>query len=210
MTLADTLGLSDGEEAVLNRILQAGLLGIALYGVGIGRVDVAVNAAGSLGVTLLPALLQRETRVRMNVGLVLWLTAAATFHALGILGPYRNFWWYDHVSHALTASIIAGVAYATVDALDRSHEDLYLPDPYRSVVLFLFVLATAVTWEVLEFGVTRLSVTLGADSSMLVIFGPVDIITDIAYSAAGGLAVVLWGRAYFRGLSRKFSRHVFR
>ena len=210
MTLADRLDLSDGQEAALTRLLQVGLLGLAGYGAVSGRIGVAVNAVGALAVSLLPVLLEREAGVRMDFGLVLWLTVATVVHAVGILGPYKNVWWWDHVSHALTASIVAGVGFATLDAIDRARADLHVPEPYRSGVLFTFVLATAVIWEVLEFGATQLSTALGAKNSVLVIFGPVDIITDIVYSAAGGLVVVLWGRGYFRDLSRKLSRAVFR
>ena len=210
MTLADRLDLGDAREAALTRALQAGLLGLAVYGVIAGRAGVSVNAVGALAVTLLPALLQREAGVRTDFGLVLWLTVAAALHAVGILGPYTNVWWWDHLTHALSASVVAGVAYATVDALDRSQEAINLPEPYRSGVLFAFVLATAVLWEVVEFGATQLSMVFGAKNSVLVIFGPKDIVTDIVYSAAGGLVVISWGRGYFRDLSRKLSRAVFR
>lgn len=210
MTVSDAMGFTDIQEAVMTRVLQAGLIGLTLYGVSAGRADIAVNAGVSLGVTLLPALLRRETGVRMDIGLVLWLTVAVSVHAVGILGFYRDVWWYDHVTHALTTSIIAGVAYATLDAVDRSYEDLHLPEPYRSGTLFTFVLATTVLWEVLEFSVTQVSMAFGADSSMLVVFGPVDIVTDIVYSAVGGLVVVLWEREYFRTFSRKLSLRVFR
>lgn len=209
MTLSDRLGLSDRQEALLTRALQVGLVALTGYGVATGRLAVAVNAAGSLGVTFLPALLRREVGVRMDVGLVLWLAVATAAHAVGILGPYRNVWWYDHVTHALSASIVAGVAYATVDALDRSREDVHLPEPYRSLVLFAFVLATAVLWEVVEFGASRLTPLLGGEP-VLIVFGPGDIVTDLVYSAAGGLVVVTWGRGHFRQLSRKLSRAVFR
>lgn len=208
MTISDRVGLNDSQEGALTRALQVGLVALMGYGVVSGRLDVAVNATGSLAVTFLPVFLRREAGVRMDVGLVLWLTVATSSHAAGILGPYHDVWWYDHVTHALSASIVAGVAYAAVDALDRSRDDIHLPEPYRSVVLFAFVLATAVLWEVMEFAVTQLSMAFGA-SSMLVIFGPKDIIGDIVYSGAGGLVVVLWGRGYFRGLSRKLSRAVF-
>lgn len=209
MTLSDRLGLSDAHEAALTRLLQVGLVGLTVYGAVSGRTGVSVNAVGALAVTLLPALLRREAGVRMDFGLVLWLTAATVLHAVGILGPYQNVWWWDHVTHALSASIVAGVAYAAVDAIDRSREAIHLPEPYRSAVLFTFVLATAVLWEVVEFGATQLSMAFGAKNSVLVIFGPKDIITDIVYSAVGGFVVVLWGREYFRDLSRKLSRAVF-
>ena len=210
MSLPDPPALSDGQEAVLTRALQVGLTGLAGYGTVTGQVGVAINAGMALAVTLLPVLLEREAGVRMDVGLVLWLAAATTLHAVGILGPYRNVWWYDHVTHALSASIVAGVAYATVNALERSRDDLHLPEPYQSSVLLAFVLATAVLWEVLEFGATQLSTAFGAKNSVLVIFGPKDIVTDVVYSAVGGLVVILWGRGYFRDLSRKLASAVFR
>lgn len=209
MTISDRLDLSDAQEATLTRVLRLGLVALTGYGVVVGRVDVAVNAAGSLGVTFLPALLRREAGVGMDVGLVLWLTVATTTHAAGVLGPYRTVWWYDHLTHALSASIVAGVAYATVDAIDRSRDDVHLPEPYRSGVLVAFVLATAVVWEVLEFGASRLSGLLGGGPPVLIVFGPLDIVTDLVYSAVGGLVVVIWGRGYFRRLSRKLSRAVF-
>lgn len=205
MTLADRFDLSDAREAAVLRALQVVLLGLTVLGAVVGRIDIAVNAAGSLAVTFLPALLRRETGVRMDVGLVLWLAAAATLHAVGILGPYKNVWWWDYVTHALSASIIAGVAYAAVTAYEREREDLFLPEPYRSGFLFMAVMAVGVAWEAAEFTVTQLSMALGASSSVLVVFGPVDILTDLLFTFLGGVAVVLWGRGYFRTFSRKLT-----
>lgn len=51
---------------------------------------------------------------------------------------------------------------------------------------------------------------LGAASSVLVVFRPVDVITDIVYSALGGIVVVLREREYFRAFSKKPSWQVFR
>lgn len=209
MSVADRLGITDAQEAAAVRLLQVALAGIAVYGVVISEPAVAINAIGSLAVTLLPMLLRVEEDVRIDPGIVLWLTIATTLHAIGITGPYEHIWWWDHVTHALAGTIVAGVAYATLDAIDRSREAIHVPEPYRSIVLVIFVLAAAVVWEVVEFSATQLSTLMGAQQSMLVVFGPWDIVGDILYSGLGGLVVVLWGRGYFHALSRKLSRAVF-
>ena len=209
MTISDRLGISDAQEAAATWLLQVVLAGLAVYGVAIGEPAVTVNAAGGLAVTLLPALLRLEEGVRIDAGLVLWLAIATTLHAIGITGPYEHVWWWDHVTHALAGSIVAGAAYATLDAIDRSREEIHVPEPYRSVVLVTFVLATAVIWEVTEFTATQVTLFMGAQESVLVVFGPWDIVADIVYSGLGGIVVILWGRGYFHALSRKFSRAVF-
>lgn len=198
-------GLSDGQERLLTRLLQLGLAGLVAYGLLRGSPSVAVNAAGALLVSALPALLRREVGLRLDVGLVLWLTVAVLLHAVGILGPYRTVWWYDYVTHALSASVVAGVGYAVVRSLEVHSDSTTLPEPFFSVFLFLVVVAFAVVWEVLEFAVTTVSELLGMES-VLVVFGLTDIVSDIVFSTLGGLVVVFWGRGHFRPLAAKLAR----
>jgi len=174
----DSLALSDERERVLTRLLQLALVGLAGYGLVTGSSSVAVNAAGALLVTALPALLRREVGLRIDFGIALWLTVAVLLHAVGILGPYRNVWWYDYVTHALSASVVAGIGYLGV-----------LPTPMPTV----------------EFAGTEISEALGVNS-VLVVFGISDIVTDLVFTSLGGLVVVLWGRGYFRSLATKLGR----
>ena len=205
MSVRDSLALSDERERVLTRLLQLALVGLAGYGLVTGSSSVAVNAAGALLVTALPALLRREVGLRIDFGIALWLTVAVLLHAVGILGPYRNVWWYDYVTHALSASVVAGIGYAVVRALDEHSERIELPEPFFSAFLFLVVVAFGVVWEVLEFAVTEISEALGVNS-VLVVFGISDIVTDLVFTSLGGLVVVLWGRGYFRSLATKLGR----
>lgn len=204
MSLRNGLALSDAQEHVLTRLLQLGLLGLAGYGLATGSPSVAVNAAGALAVSALPALLRREFGLRIDFGIVLWLTAAVLLHAVGILGPYRNVWWFDYVTHALSASVVTGVGYAVVRAVDVHSDSIHLPEPFFSAFLFLVVVAFAVIWEVLEFTVTTVSEALGVET-VLIVFGVTDIVTDVVFSGLGGLLVVVWGRGYFRPLAGKLA-----
>ena len=70
----------------------------------------------------------------MDAGLVLWITAAVFFRAFGTgdlpgspTTPYQSLWRYDHVTHALSASIVAAVGYASARAVDVYCEDVSLP-----------------------------------------------------------------------------------
>lgn len=204
MALSNVVELTDERERRLTRLLQLVLLGIFGYGVATLNPSVAINAAGAFVVTLLPVLIRREFGLYVDVELVTWLTIAVLLHTVGILGPYRTTQWWDVVTHALSAAIVAGIGYTVVLAIDRYSDSIHLPEPFFSAFVFLQVVAFAVLWEVLEFVVSRTSAALGVESA-LIVFGVTDIVKDVFFSAVGGLLVVVWGRAYFRGLARRLT-----
>ena len=96
--------------------MQVALVGLFFVGVYDLDAGVAVNAGIGLLVTYLPAVLERDYDVPMDAGLTLWITGAVFLHALGTVGLpgmeesfYRSVWWWDHLTHALSASIVAAV-----------------------------------------------------------------------------------------------------
>lgn len=196
---------SDRLEFALIVALQLALVGVFAVGVVAGNGRVVINALGALVVSVLPAIVRREWHLRINIGLMLWLTVAALLHAIGVLGPYRNVFWWDYLTHAVSASIFVGIAYAVVVAQERYHEEDSLPEPFRSVYLFLLVVAMGVLWEVLEFALTQVSKLTGGKSA-LIVFGVQDVVTDLLFSIVGGTLIVLWGRRYFHDLSLKLTR----
>lgn len=205
MALLAALSLSDAEERFLTRGMQLVLLGILLVGLVKRSPSIAVNAGGALLVSVLPALIRREVGLRLDIGIVMWLTAAALLHSIGIMGPYQQVWRGDYVTHALSASVITGIGYAVVSSLDRYSDGVHLPDPSLTLFLFLLVVAVGLLWEVLEFAVTKLGAALGT-KPVLIIFGLADILTDLVFTVIGGLLVALWGRRYFRDLVRMLGR----
>lgn len=198
MTLADHLGLSDREERLLTRGLQAVLVGLLVWGLAIANWNVAGSAAIALAVTLLPALLRREYGYSMEPGLVLWLTVAMMLHTGGMLGLYTAFSWYDEIAHTASATLIAGVGYASFRALELHTDDVDVPPEFRAVFIVIFVLAAGMLWEVFEY----------VGSSFVEVYGVSDIATDLLFNGVGAVIVALWGTGYFGGLVGFFGQRI--
>lgn len=186
MTLGDTLGLSDAQERLLARTLQLALVGLLTYGVATAQMELVATTGVALGVTLLPALLRQEYGYTMDAGLVLWITVATSLHLIGALGLYGRYQWYDEVTHTVSSTIIAGVGYTAFRAVELHSEDIDVPSEFRAIFIVVFVLATGMFWEVLEFTSGRLITVYGID----------DIVTDMMFNAVGAMIVAVWGTPY--------------
>jgi len=182
--------------------MQVALVGLFFVGVYDLDAGVAVNAGIGLLVTYLPAVLERDYDVPMDAGLTLWITGAVFLHALGTVGLpgmeesfYRSVWWWDHLTHALSASIVAAVGYTVARAVDEHSDAIYLPARFTFVFVLLSVLAFGVFWEVIEFLVSLLAAAAGADS-VLTQYGLEDAMFDLVFDTVGAVVVALWGTAH--------------
>jgi hypothetical protein len=146
-------------------------------------------------VTELPALLEREYDVPMDPALALWVTTAVFLHALGTLGPYQDIGWWDHVTHALSASLVAASGYAAARAVDVHTEDVALPPSFMFVFILLVTVAFGVLWEVVEFALAGLSATFGS-GHVLTQYGLRDTMLDLVFDVVGGVVVATWGTAH--------------
>ncbi|WP_436926610.1 hypothetical protein [Halosimplex amylolyticum] len=207
MTLRETLGLSDSQERLLTRVLQAGLVGLAGYGIATANWGTAVNGASALAITFVPALIRREYDYAMDPGLVLWIVIAVFLNALGFLGLYEQYQWYDEITHTVSATIIAGIGYASFRAFEVHSDEIDVPQAFRSVFIVVFVLAVGVVWELLEFASELLAGALGS-AAPLVVYGIDDIVTDMIFNAVGAVVVALWGTGYVGGLTAFFRRRL--
>jgi hypothetical protein len=199
MTPEVSVDLSDGQERSLVVGLQFLLGVVILGGVFVGRIDVAVAAALALAVTLLPALLERHFDDRLDPGLVLWLTLSITLHTVGSLGLYTQFQWFDEIAHTVSAIVIAGLGYASFRAFELHSSGIDVPPAFRSLFIVVFVLATGVLWEVLEFALGGFLVT---------VYGIDDIVTDLIFNGVGAIIVALWGTNHLTDLVGFFSRRL--
>lgn len=190
MSLGDTLGLSESTEQVLTRFLQLVLLGLVVLGVVTSNVNIAVSAGVALTVTLIPAVLRWEYGYSMHPGLVLWITIALILHTAGSIGLYEQYPWYDEVTHTASATLIAGVGYASFRALELHSNDIDVSRNFRVVFIVVFVLAAGIFWEVLEF----------AAGGLITVYGIDDIVTDLIFNAVGAVIVAAGGTAYVNGL----------
>ncbi len=175
--------------------MQLALLAIAYVGYEQENVGIIVNAVGAFAITFLPAILRRDHRFTMHVYLTFWLTGAVLLHTAGMLGPYSDFVWYDNLTHATSASVVAAVGYAAARSLDVHSETLQLTPWFTFLYLLLFVMAAGVVWELFEYGVTILAAKLGQPAP-LVQSGLDDTVSDLVYDTVGALVVALSGSLY--------------
>lgn len=192
-------------ERLATRVLQAILASVLVYGVVTFDGGAIVNAGLGLGVTFLPALLRRDLSVPMDPTLTFGITFAVVFHAVGTLGPYTTWGWYDQVAHFISATVVAAVGYATARAFVLHEENAEVPQPYMFVFILLFVMAFGVLWEIAEFTIEGLATTLGM-ATPLAQFGVEDIVFDLVANVVGGLAVAIWGTTHRSGFVRSLAR----
>ena len=208
MTVANRRVLSPRVEGIIVRILQLLMVGILLAGLFYGEIGVVVNAGVGLAITFLPGVLKRRFQFTMDIGIVLWISVAMFLHALGTLPfpghgyltPYKAVWWWDHMTHALSSSLVAGAGYATTRAIDKHSDSLVIPARFMFVYILLFVMAFGVVWELLEFYIAVVSELIGI-GNVLTQYGLDDTILDLMYNTLGGLLVALFGTAHLAGIS---------
>lgn len=211
MRVRDLVGVSERRQRQLSRGMQLALVGMVFVGLERQNVGVIVNAAVALAVTYVPAILERDYEVPMDAGLTVWITAAVFLHAFGVAGVpgltgnlYRGLWWWDHLTHALSSSVVAAVGYTFVRGLDEHTDAIYLPPRFTLVFVLVFVAAFGVLWEVIEFALGGLSATLGT-GAVLTQYGLDDTMLDMAFDLLGGLLVGLFGTAHLTDLTGHIS-----
>lgn len=183
------------------RLMQVAIVAILLAGVWTRNVGVIVNASLALVVTFLPALLERDYSIGLDPGLTLWLTTAVLLHAIGMLGLYNTVWWWDHVTHTLSATVVAAVGYITVRAIGDHSDALHFPPQFTFVFILLFTLALGVFWEIMEFAIHGTADWFGLEP-ILVQYSLEDTIVDLIFDFVGAVLVALFGHHELGGVVR--------
>jgi hypothetical protein len=190
--------LSAERELAVVGAMQTALVGFLFVGLWTLNVGVIVNTLFAFGVTVLPGVLERDYSVPLDAGLVVWITGAVFLHAWGTVGLpglgsfYANVSWWDHLTHTLSATLVAAVGYSVARALDEHSHAIYLPRRFMFVFILLFVVAAGVFWEVIEFLIGLGATATGADA-VLTQYGLHDTMLDLVFDTVGGVFVAVWG-----------------
>lgn len=192
----------------LTRGMQLILLGIVLYGVVAGAPKAITNGGIGLFVTFLPALLQRNYDIPLDPWLGVWITSAVFFHTLGSAGLYQQFAWWDHLTHSLSASLVAGAGYTTIRAVDLHNDAIRIPTRFAFVFILVVVLAFGVLWELFEFGLDLLADETGI-TMPLAQHGLDDTVLDTMYNTLGALIVATFGQAHLSGTAENVRNGLF-
>ena len=203
MKLRDRFDIDERRQVQLTRLMELTLVGLLFIGFDSGNLGVVVTTAIALAITKLPALLERDYEVELDAGLTLWLTSAAFLHALGVAGLpgtetnlYRGLPGWDHLTHALSSSVVAAGGYATVRAVDEHVDGVDLDRRFIFAFILLFVMAFGVFWELIEFGVGTATRSMGVETAGFTQHGLRDTMLDLVFDTIGGVIVAVWGHAH--------------
>ena len=199
--------LPDRYGRATSRLLQAAIGVILLFGLWVGNISIVVNGVLALGVTFLPAVLERDYRISASPWLVAFISGAVFLHTLGMVGLYDGLWWFDHLTHTLSASIVAGVGYAVVTAIDEYSDEVYLSPRFTFVFVLSVTLALGVFWEVLEFALRVLAQALGM-APVLVQYGLGDTLADLVFDLVGALVAALFGAGVYGEVAETFTERL--
>ncbi|MFW6435306.1 MAG: hypothetical protein ACOCY1_02895 [Halovenus sp.] len=194
MTREEGGPFTDLQHRVAVAVLQFVLAGVLVFGIVTGRPKTVITGGFTLGVTFLPALLERRFGYSLSPGLLLWLTLAVTIHTFGSMGLYDQFTWFDNIAHTVSGMVIAGIGYASFRAVEIHSDEIDTPALFRPVFLLVFVLAAGVFWEVLEFAL----------GNLLTVYGVQDIVTDMVFNTLGAIIVAVWGTRHVSGVTGFF------
>jgi len=167
-----------------DRALRAAILAVVAEGVRQRNPGAVANGLVAFVATFLPGVLGRRLGLALGPAHRVWVSSAMLLHAAGMLGPYDDTWWWDHVTHTLSSSIVGAAAYLVARRRGR--------DPTRAVVGA--TLGLGVLWEALEYAIHRAFRRVGLDP-LLVNYGRKDTALDLAYDAVGALLVLTVGRS---------------
>lgn len=177
------------------RGIQALVAGVVVYGLVVGDLVLVVNGLLGLVTTVVPDSLNRIVGAVFSRETVLWIAIVVLLHTLGMAGPYETIWWWDHLTHTLSAALLASFGYAVARALDEYSTAISLPSDFLFLYVFLFTMAAGVLWEVLEFVGRMLARSIG-QQPLLIQYGLRDTILDLMFDGMGALIVGLVGQQW--------------
>jgi uncharacterized membrane protein YjdF len=180
--------------------MQLILVGIVGYGLLYGEPKAIINGTISLLITFSPALLERNYRVPLDPWLGLWITLAVSLHTVGSAGLYTQIGWWDHLTHGMSASLVAGVGYTFARGVDLHSDQIHLPQRFFFVYVLVVVLSFGVLWELFEYGLDIAADATGL-SMPLAQHGLDDTVRDLMFNSLGALLVATFGQAHLSGIA---------
>lgn len=166
-------------------LLQVAIVATVFESLRRGNVAATVNAVASLGAAVLPTTVELlvAPSADLPTALSLWIAVAGFLHVLGMLGLYESSWWWDHLTHALSASLIGALFYAAV--LVAWGGDW----PTAATVTVGLTFAVGVFWELIELVARDLGERFDVEP-VLVYYGLRDTALDLVFDLVGAIAVV--------------------
>lgn len=181
---------------LLSRTMQAAMLAIAIAGILTGHLTWVPASVVALIMTEIPSILRRDLRLVLPAELNFWIVFALFLHVWGgVSGFYDNVPGWDHVTHALSSSLIAALGFIVVLSVDQFAKTIFLPRRFLGLFIALFTMAMGVLWELMEFSLdawTESHMQYSLDDTML----------DLFFDGMAGIAVAAVGAHYLSHTTR--------
>ncbi|WP_342303747.1 hypothetical protein [Methanolobus sp. ZRKC5] len=198
------LGISSNKQKLAAKIMQICLFILLIAGILLKDLSTTINAAAGLTLTFVPYFITRKYDIPHDTGLTLWITFAVFLHLLGTFAFYDNILRWDNMTHALSACVVAAAGYTLIRAIDIYVDEIYIPPKVLFLFILLFILATGVLWEILEFLSDELTSGLGYEA-ILAQHGIHDTMIDLMFDLLGAILAATWGTAYLSDISYRLA-----
>ncbi len=185
-------------EDLLSLAVIACLAGIAvMFSVAVRdeNAPAALNAGASFLLVLVPIAVDLcayrlyGIQVGLSPELSLWVALAGLFHSYGMLGPYDDIGWWDHLTHTLSAALVAALLYAgLVVAVDSTSVSIGTSLMWVAVVLL--TLLAGVFWELIELLAREFARRFDIPP-VLDHYGRRDTVLDLLFDVVGALLVLV-------------------
>ncbi|WP_339106042.1 hypothetical protein [Haloterrigena salinisoli] len=169
-------------EREVERGIRYALLVVGLVGIRRRNPGAVVNAVAAAIGTYLPDFAERLYDVELRPWQRVYVDTAMVTHAVGMLGPYDDVEWWDHLTHTHSATILGAVVFAISRRRGR--------DPGPRVVAV--VAGLGVLWELLEYAIHTAADRSGLEP-ILVTYGRTDTVLDLVFDLVGAVLVVAFG-----------------
>ena len=175
---------------MVERLVKGATLAVLVEGVRQRNSNAIANAVLMFPATYLPSITKHLYDVTFRPWQRVYMEITMLAHAVGFLGPYDDTWWWDHLTHVLSATLLGGFIHVAAHRRGR--------DPKRAVLAS--IVGGGILWEGMEYTVHRLSDRLGVES-MLVYYGPRDTLKDLIFNLLGALLVLMFGDHVLRNFT---------
>ena len=175
----------------IHRRIRDAILSVLAIGVRRGNPGAVVNAVVSFAATYVPDAVESRYGVEFRPWQRVYIGTAMLTHAIGMLGPYDDTWWWDHVTHTHSATLVGGFVHAVARRRGR--------DPRPRVLAA--VVGLGLLWELLEYAVHAITDRLGVDP-VLIPYSTRDTLVDIVFNLLGALLVLAFGDRLLRNFTR--------
>lgn len=189
-------------------LLQVAIFAAFVEGVRRRSVSVAVNALVALCATLFPAFVEFALRgaagsIGFSSELSLWIGVAGILHSLGMLGLYESTWWWDHLTHTVSSTLVAALVYAGVLVISRQTPSVGLSTAGIASLTLIFTFAIGVFWELIELVARDIGERYDIEP-VLVHYGWHDTALDLGFDVLGALLIIVLDLRIFVPITSRF------